>query len=72
MPVGMNEARVARTYSLLDKTDQMIGQLASKTFRSKANVIDLAVAKLHAEIIGTGSDEPVITPPDQPEPMNTK
>lgn len=71
MPVGLNEARVVRTYSLLDKTDEMIGQIAARTFRSKANVIDLAVAKLHAEVVGNGSDEPS-TPPDQPEPMNTK
>jgi len=69
MPVGMNEARVARTYSLLDKTDEMIGEIAARTFRSKANVIDLAIAKLHAEVVGDAGDGEKV---EQSEPAITK
>ncbi|MHB8191788.1 MAG: hypothetical protein ACYDGL_00745 [Bellilinea sp.] len=71
MPVGIDQKRVKVTFSILKSTEEMITQMAIKTFRSKANVIDLAVGNLHAEIVGTGSDEPA-SPSDQPEPMITK
>ncbi len=71
MPVGLKETRVARTYSLLDKTDEMIGDIAARTFRSKANVIDLAVAKLHAEVVGE-SEQPASPEPSDTTSMATK
>jgi len=69
MPVGMIEERLKRTYSLLYKTDVMIGEIAARTFRSKANVIDLAVAKLHAEVVGDAGDGEKV---EQSEPAITK
>ncbi|MHB1118922.1 MAG: hypothetical protein ACYC11_02550 [Bellilinea sp.] len=71
MTSNLSEARIIRTYSLLVDTERMINEISARTFRNKQNVIDLAVAKLHAEIVGTGSDEPAY-PSDQPEPMITK
>jgi len=65
MPVGMNEERVVRTYSLLGKTDVMIGEIAEKTFRSKANVIDLAVAELYARVMA--SEGEIVS---EPEPVS--
>ena len=53
MPTGMNEKRTTKTYSILDRTDEMISEMASKTFRSKANVIDLAVAELYTRVMAS-------------------
>ncbi|MHB0922664.1 MAG: hypothetical protein ACYC3H_01695 [Bellilinea sp.] len=56
MTSNLSEARIIRTYSLLVDTERMINEISARTFRNKQNVIDLAVAKLHAEIVGTVSD----------------
>ncbi|HLA99551.1 MAG TPA: hypothetical protein VJL34_13950 [Anaerolineales bacterium] len=56
MPTGMNEKRTTKTYSILDRTDEMISEMASKTYRSKANIIDLAVAELYSRFMA----EPVL------------
>jgi len=64
-----DDQRIVRTYSLLELTERMINDIAIKTFRSKANVIDLAVAKLHAEVVGDAGDGEKI---EQSEPAITK
>ncbi|MFA5836211.1 MAG: hypothetical protein WC837_04560 [Bellilinea sp.] len=48
-----NENRIVRTYSLLELTEKMVVEISKKTFRSKANVIDLAVAELYTRVMAS-------------------
>lgn len=57
MPTGLDEERVNRTYSILKSTDQMIAEICNVTFRGKANVIDLAISNLHAQVCGETKPE---------------
>ncbi|MHB0964833.1 MAG: hypothetical protein ACYC36_00130 [Bellilinea sp.] len=57
-----NENRIVRTYSLLELTEKMVVEISKKTFRSKANVIDLAVAELYARVAGEGE---TVSEPEQ-------
>ena len=47
------ETRTVRTYSLLVETERMIIELSKKTFRSKANIVDLAVAELYSRVMAS-------------------
>lgn len=68
MPSGLEESRVNRTYSILKITDQMITEIASATFRGKANVIDLAIANLHAYVCGENQPVPQNSEHDKSNP----
>ncbi len=67
MAQSQNDLRTVRTYSLLETTERMIVELSQKTFRSKANVIDLAVAELYQRIMAgeqvdaSAQSEPSVT-----------
>ena len=51
MTQSTDEGRIVRTYSLLVETERMIIELSKKTFRSKANIVDLAVAELYSRVM---------------------
>ena len=53
MTQSTDEGRIVRTYSLLVETERMIIELSKKTFRSRANVIDLAVAELYSRVMAS-------------------
>ncbi|HBA90895.1 MAG TPA: hypothetical protein DCZ08_03680 [Anaerolineaceae bacterium] len=58
-----NENRIVRTYSLLELTEKMVVEISKKTFRSKANVIDLAVAELYARVMASEGES--VNEPEQ-------
>lgn len=63
MPTRLNEKRLHRTYSLLPRTEQMISEIASRTIRGKAHVIDMAIAELYQRIIADeseGASNPIV------------
>ena len=66
MPTGIKENRTPITRSVLVRTNEMIEEIARKRQCGLANVIDLAVAELHARVMGQGENS------DQVEPSLSK